>query len=124
MQTTIAVETRKALAAGKHLTTLAFSELGSRSHFWAPLGTATADGANVKLSARKSWVTSARTADSYVWSSKPPLPPTSGLDTRPSSPASPSAFTVSPGKAPRSTSPAFFAAIAATDSSAFSYSNM
>lgn len=65
------LETRKAIAAGKHLTTLAFSELGSRSQFWAPLGTATADGGHVKLTARKSWVTSARTADSYVWSSKP-----------------------------------------------------
>ena len=72
------VETRKAIAAGKHLTTLAFSELGSRSHFWAPLGTAIADGGpmaasqgSVRLTARKSWVTSARHADSYVWSSKP-----------------------------------------------------
>ena len=65
------LEVRKAIAAGKHLTTLAFSEIGSRSHFWAPVGTAVADGANVKLNARKSWVTSARTADSYVWSSKP-----------------------------------------------------
>jgi alkylation response protein AidB-like acyl-CoA dehydrogenase len=65
------IETRKAIAAGTHLTTLAFSELGSRSQFWAPVGTAVADGANVKLTARKSWVTSARMADSYVWSSKP-----------------------------------------------------
>ncbi|HLL22180.1 MAG TPA: acyl-CoA dehydrogenase family protein [Kofleriaceae bacterium] len=65
------VETRRQIAAGKHLTTLAFSEVGSRSHFWAPVGTASADGANVSLTARKSWVTSARHADSYVWSSKP-----------------------------------------------------
>jgi alkylation response protein AidB-like acyl-CoA dehydrogenase len=65
------IEIRKAIAAGKHLTTLAFSELGSRSHFWAPLGTAIADGNQVRLTARKSWVTSARHADSYVWSSKP-----------------------------------------------------
>jgi alkylation response protein AidB-like acyl-CoA dehydrogenase len=65
------VETRKAIAAGRHLSTLAFSELGSRSHFWAPVGTAVADGDNVKLNARKSFVTSARNADSYVWSSKP-----------------------------------------------------
>lgn len=65
------VEVRQAIAAGKHLTTLAFSELGSRSQFWAPVGTAVADGGSVKLTARKSWVTSARTADSYVWSSKP-----------------------------------------------------
>ena len=27
---------RSAIAAGNHLTTLAFSEAGSRSHFWAP----------------------------------------------------------------------------------------
>jgi len=59
------------IAAGQHLTTLAFSEFGSRSHFWAPLGTATAAGSDVRLDARKSWVTSAGEADSYVWSSRP-----------------------------------------------------
>ena len=59
------------IAAGEHLSTLAFSEFGSRSHFWAPLGTATAAGADVRLDARKSWVTSAGEADSYVWSSRP-----------------------------------------------------
>ena len=63
--------TRRAIAEGKHLTTLAFSEAGSRSHFWAPLSTATADGDHVVLSARKSWVTTASFADSYVWSSRP-----------------------------------------------------
>lgn len=62
---------RKAIAEGRHLSTLAFSEADSRSHFWAPTGTARADGANVLLDARKSWVTSAFEADSYVWSSKP-----------------------------------------------------
>jgi alkylation response protein AidB-like acyl-CoA dehydrogenase len=65
------IEIRKAIAAGKHLSTLAFSEVGSRSHFWAPLGTAVGDGNEVRLTARKSWITSARHADSYVWSSKP-----------------------------------------------------
>jgi len=65
------VEIRKAIAAGKHLSTLAFSELGSRSQFWAPVSTATAEGSYVKLDAKKSWVTSASHADSYVWSSKP-----------------------------------------------------
>ena len=65
------VEVRKAIAAGKHLTTLAFSEVGSRSAFWVPVGTATIDGANVKLTGRKSMATSATNADSYVWSSKP-----------------------------------------------------
>ena len=64
-------DVRRAIAAGRHLTTLAFSEVGSRSHFWAPLSTATAAGAQVKLDASKSWVTSAGEADSYVWSSKP-----------------------------------------------------
>lgn len=59
------------IAAGRHLTTLAFSEVGSRSHFWAPLGTASAVGDQVRLDANKSWVTSASRADSYVWSSRP-----------------------------------------------------
>ena len=66
-----AKDIRQAIAAGKHLTTLAFSEPGSRSQFWASLGTATADGANVRLTGKKSFVTSAHHADSYVWSSKP-----------------------------------------------------
>jgi alkylation response protein AidB-like acyl-CoA dehydrogenase len=35
------------------------------------VGTATGDGDDVVLDARKSWVTSAHRADSYVWSSKP-----------------------------------------------------
>src|SRR6187551_1905445 len=34
-------EIREQIASGNHITTLAFSEAGSRSHFWAPLGTAT-----------------------------------------------------------------------------------
>lgn len=64
-------DTRTAIAAGRHLSTLAFSEVGSRSHFWAPLGTAThGDGDTVLLDSRKSWVTSAGHADSYVWSSR------------------------------------------------------
>jgi alkylation response protein AidB-like acyl-CoA dehydrogenase len=62
---------RRAIAAGRHLSTLAFSEADSRSHFWAPTGTAHAEGDSVLLDARKSWVTSAFEADSYVWSSKP-----------------------------------------------------
>jgi alkylation response protein AidB-like acyl-CoA dehydrogenase len=63
---------RAEIGAGRHLTTLAFSETGSRSHFWAPLGTAASDGGTaVRLDARKSWVTSAGEADSYVWSSRP-----------------------------------------------------
>ncbi|MEW2144638.1 acyl-CoA dehydrogenase family protein [Micromonospora vinacea] len=65
-------DARAAIAAGDHLTTLAFSEYGSRSHFWSPVGTATAtDDDTVRLDARKSWVTSAGEANSYVWSSLP-----------------------------------------------------
>ncbi|MGH3932172.1 MAG: acyl-CoA dehydrogenase family protein [Pseudonocardiaceae bacterium] len=65
-------DVRRAIARGDHVSSLAFSETGSRSHFWAPAGTATAgDGGTVVLEARKSWVTSAGHADSYVWSSRP-----------------------------------------------------
>jgi isovaleryl-CoA dehydrogenase len=64
-------DVRGAIAAGRHLTTLAFSETGSRSQFWVPLSTATPVGDDVVLDARKSWVTSAGEADSYVWSSRP-----------------------------------------------------
>ncbi|QFG20682.1 acyl-CoA dehydrogenase family protein [Actinomadura sp. WMMB 499] len=64
-------DVRRAVAAGEHLLTLAFSESGSRSHFWAPVGTATPDGPEVRLDARKSFVTSAGEADGYVWSSRP-----------------------------------------------------
>ncbi|MEU9923872.1 acyl-CoA dehydrogenase family protein [Streptomyces griseoluteus] len=65
-------DVRREIAAGNHLSSLAFSERGSRSHFWAPVGTATPDGADtVLLDAQKSWITSAGEADSYVWSSKP-----------------------------------------------------
>lgn len=64
-------DVQKAIGAGEHLTTLAFSEVGSRSHFWAPQGSATVSGDAVQLNAEKSWVTAAGEADSYVWSSKP-----------------------------------------------------
>lgn len=65
-------EVRRAVAAGEHLSTLAFSEAGSRSHFWAPMSTATSDGnGKVELNANKSWITAAGEADSYIWSSKP-----------------------------------------------------
>jgi isovaleryl-CoA dehydrogenase len=68
---------RQAIGAGRHLTTLAFSEAGSRAHFWTPVGTATADGTDVVVDATKSWVTSGAEADSYVWSSRP-LHPAAG----------------------------------------------
>lgn len=35
---------RQAITADDHLTTLAFSEVGARSHFWASMGTASATG--------------------------------------------------------------------------------
>ncbi len=54
------------ISRGKHLTTLAFSEAGSRSHFWAPLSRATRTGDGILLNAKKSWVTSAGIADGYV----------------------------------------------------------
>ena len=54
------------IAKGTHLTTLAFSEKGSRSHFWAPVSRASKHGDHVHLNAQKSWVTSAGEADSYV----------------------------------------------------------
>src|SRR5215467_12640028 len=65
-------QTLKDIAAGRHLTTLAFSEAGSRSHFWAPVSRAKRNGAGVHLSAKKSWVTSAGHAQSYVVSSLSP----------------------------------------------------
>ncbi len=74
---TAAIETfgpedvRRDIAAGRHLSTLAFSERGSRSQFWATMSNATADGDHVILDASKSWVTSADEADSYVWTSRP-----------------------------------------------------
>jgi isovaleryl-CoA dehydrogenase len=64
-------DVREAIARGEHLSTLAFSESGSRSHFWAPLSTARREGDDVVLDAGKSWVTSAGEADSYVWTSRP-----------------------------------------------------
>jgi alkylation response protein AidB-like acyl-CoA dehydrogenase len=58
------------VAAGVHLSTLAFSEKGSRSHFWAPVSQATADGDGRRLTADKSWVTSADRADGYIVSTR------------------------------------------------------
>jgi len=65
------IEARRNAASGAHLSTLAFSEAGSRSHFWAPVSTAEAVNGHVVLNAAKSWVTSASRATAYVWSSKP-----------------------------------------------------
>ncbi|MGB7856955.1 MAG: acyl-CoA dehydrogenase family protein [Pseudolabrys sp.] len=65
-------KTLEEIAAGQILATLAFSEAGSRSHFWAPTSRATRNGASVKLTAKKSWVTSAGYAHCYVVSSLAP----------------------------------------------------
>jgi alkylation response protein AidB-like acyl-CoA dehydrogenase len=60
------------IAAGKHLTTLALSEAGSRSQFWAPVSELAARDGGYVTSASKSWVTSARHADSFVSSARRP----------------------------------------------------
>src|ERR1700680_440533 len=60
------------IASGGHLSTLAFSESGSRSHFWAPVSRACPNGTGVRITAKKSWVTSAGCAQSYVISSLAP----------------------------------------------------
>jgi alkylation response protein AidB-like acyl-CoA dehydrogenase len=61
---------RESIARGQHLTSLALSEQGSRGQFWAPVSSASPDRGSVRLDARKSWITSAGAADSFVWSSR------------------------------------------------------
>ena len=61
------------IAAGHHLSTLAFSEAGSRSHFWAPVSRATSlNGSGARISAVKSFVTGAGHVHSYVTSALAP----------------------------------------------------
>ena len=60
-------EALRGLASGERLGTLAFSERGSRSHFWAPVSQI-ADG---MISAQKSFVTSAGHAKIYAVSTRP-----------------------------------------------------
>ncbi|HAT31893.1 MAG TPA: acyl-CoA dehydrogenase, partial [Janthinobacterium sp.] len=62
---------RRDVAAGRHLSTLAWSDSGSRSHFWVPVGTARREGDAVLLEGGKTMVTSAGEADSYIWSTAP-----------------------------------------------------
>jgi alkylation response protein AidB-like acyl-CoA dehydrogenase len=64
--------TLREIGGGRHLSTLAFSEAGSRSHFWAPVSRAQRNGNGARISAKKSWVTSAGHAQSYVVSSLAP----------------------------------------------------
>jgi alkylation response protein AidB-like acyl-CoA dehydrogenase len=59
-------ETLRQVARGEHLSTLAWSEKGSRSHFWASVSRAVQENGKVVLNAEKSWVTSAGEADGYV----------------------------------------------------------
>jgi alkylation response protein AidB-like acyl-CoA dehydrogenase len=63
-------EVLPAIARGEHLSTLAFSEAGSGGHFYAPVSEVRQDGSQKKLSAQKSFVTSAGEADSYVVSAR------------------------------------------------------
>lgn len=61
------------IARGQHLTTLALSERGSRSHFWAPLSQLKRDErGGLTVTAMKTFVTSAHHAHSFVSSSQHP----------------------------------------------------
>jgi len=63
----VKADTLRAIAAGTHLSTLAYSERGSRSHFWAQVSRAAADGLDaVRITADKSWVTSTGHADTHI----------------------------------------------------------
>jgi alkylation response protein AidB-like acyl-CoA dehydrogenase len=59
-------ETLARIAAGEHLSTLAYSEKGSRGHFWAQVSRAARDDGGVLIDADKTYATSAGHADSYV----------------------------------------------------------
>jgi alkylation response protein AidB-like acyl-CoA dehydrogenase len=61
-----------AAARGEHLSTLAYSERGSRGHFWAQVSRARAEAGGVVIDADKSFATSAGEADSYVLASGAP----------------------------------------------------
>lgn len=63
-------ELLKQIAEGKHLTTLALSEKGSRSMFWMPVSKLEKKADGYVTNAFKSWVTSASRADSYVSSAQ------------------------------------------------------
>jgi alkylation response protein AidB-like acyl-CoA dehydrogenase len=65
-------EVLRAICDGAHLTTLALSERGSRSQFWAPVSQLVDHAPGYQAHAVKSWVTAAHHADSYVTSSQRP----------------------------------------------------
>jgi alkylation response protein AidB-like acyl-CoA dehydrogenase len=58
--------TLAAAARGDALLTLAYSERGSRGHFWAQVSRARREAGGVVIDADKSWATSAGEADAYV----------------------------------------------------------
>jgi alkylation response protein AidB-like acyl-CoA dehydrogenase len=68
--TTLKQDMLPAIARGEHLTTLAFSEAGSGGHFYMPVSEARRNGQGLRLSAQKTFVTSAGEADSYVVSTR------------------------------------------------------
>jgi alkylation response protein AidB-like acyl-CoA dehydrogenase len=55
-----------AMAHGRHLSTLAYSERGSRGHFWAQVSRAQPSGGGLVIDADKTFATSAGHVDSYV----------------------------------------------------------
>jgi len=59
-----------AMARGEHLSTLAFSEAGSGGHFYLPASQVVRNGQGLRLSAHKSFVTSAGEAASYIVSTR------------------------------------------------------
>ena len=60
----------RAVARGEHVSTLAWSEFASRSHFWVPVSQEIRQNGRVVLSASKSFVTSAGRADGYLVSTR------------------------------------------------------
>ena len=61
----------RGMADGSRLGTLAFSERGSRSHFWAPVSQVEGAGDDARLRAAKSFVTSAGHVQTYIVSTRP-----------------------------------------------------
>jgi len=59
-----------AIVQGKRLSTLAFSEAGSGGHFYMPVSQVSQNGSSCRVSAFKSFVTSAGEADTYVVSTR------------------------------------------------------
>jgi alkylation response protein AidB-like acyl-CoA dehydrogenase len=59
-------DTLRAIAACRHVTTLAYSERGSRGHFWAQTSRARRDGNAVVIDAEKTFATAAGHVSSYV----------------------------------------------------------